>query len=82
MIELATAMQYLREQDLERAEQTCRDMLDEDPFNAAAWHLRGVTLAQQVCLDEAVECFEKAAEMDSTSSRLPLQSRSRLPQAW
>lgn len=71
MSTLAEAKQCVLDHDIVQAEKICEQLLQTDPDHAEAWHLRGVTHAEQGNLQEAADCFQKAGQIDSQSALYP-----------
>ncbi|WP_224798434.1 tetratricopeptide repeat protein [Idiomarina abyssalis] len=68
--------QYLSEKQLDDAEDIAEDWVKSEPENAAAWHTRGVVMAQQAqdaffsalsYAGKSLESFEKAVELKPDS---------------
>ena len=62
------ALECLKSGDTLGARAACQEVLKLDPENARAWHLCGVTHAQEHELKEAVECFGKAVALDKKNA--------------
>ncbi len=71
MTTLMDAKQCLKDHDLPGAEGICRALLESVPENAQAWHLLGVTQAEQGDLDQAIESFAEATKLDPENSWYP-----------
>lgn len=75
--------QHLAEQQLDDAEEVVENWVKEEPNNAAAWHARGIVMAQQAqnaffsalsYAGDSLESFEKAVKLqpDSLKYRMAL----------
>lgn len=68
--------QHLSEKQLDEAEDIAENWVENEPENAAAWHMRGIVMAQQAqdaffsalsYAGESVDSFEKAVELEPDS---------------
>ncbi|MGM0430509.1 MAG: tetratricopeptide repeat protein [Pseudomonadota bacterium] len=68
--------QHLSEKQLDDAEDIAENWVENEPDNAAAWHTRGIVMAQQAqdaffsalsYAGKSLESFEKAVTLDPTS---------------
>lgn len=59
---LAEAVECLRRNESQAAEEICRTLLSDDPEHAQAWHLMGILHAQREEPGKAVKCFLAAIE--------------------
>lgn len=71
MSKLAEAKAALSEHAFEKTRQLCREILNDASQAAEAWHLSGVSHAQEGSIEDAFECFEKATEVDQTRATYP-----------
>ena len=67
---LALAEQALRAGEFPRAEQLCRQLVERDPGNAAAWHFFGNACFGQGKLPEAVAHYQRALQVRPDSAEL------------
>lgn len=65
---LKAAVEHLGKGEAAQARSLCEAVLSDEPENARAWHLTGITYAQAHELEQAVECFEKATKCDDSSA--------------
>ncbi|MDM4014584.1 tetratricopeptide repeat protein [Roseiconus lacunae] len=59
---IETALRYQRDGQLEAAKRIYCEVLAQDPTNADAWHLLGMTLYSGASYHEALECLQKARQ--------------------
>src|SRR6516164_8642194 len=67
---LGFANQALTAGQLAAAEIACRDLLDAEPRNAAAWHLLGFIAARVGARDQAKAYFQTALEIEPDNDRI------------
>ncbi|TWU42448.1 tetratricopeptide repeat protein [Novipirellula artificiosorum] len=61
----------LKANDLATARHHCTEWIRVDPANAKPWHLLGVCHARDGELDDAIDCFQKATDLDHEKSLYP-----------
>lgn len=61
--DLSQAVDFLNGNQPENALEVCRAVLRDEPDNARAWQLCGVSHAQQNALQQALECFQNATRL-------------------
>lgn len=66
--ELKIAFQHLRDGEIERAETLCRTVIDNDPQNAEAYHISGLTKLSAARPLEARSLIEKALELNPSQA--------------
>lgn len=49
----------------------CRDVVRIDPLHNESWQMLGMILAEDGRHDEALECFETASSLDSSTPLIP-----------
>jgi Flp pilus assembly protein TadD len=60
---MALAIESLRSLNFDQTEALCRQVIQVEPQNPAAWHLCGLAHAQQDEFLQATACFEKAVQL-------------------
>lgn len=66
--DLSQAVDFLNGNQPESAEEVCRAVLRDEPDNAKAWHLCGISHAQRNALEKASECFQNATRLDPSNA--------------
>lgn len=66
--DVSQAVDYLNCNQPENARAVCLTVLHDEPHNAKAWQLCGVSHAQQNALQEALQCFRNATSLEPANA--------------